>query len=408
MKKLTVWQMLALNAYWVGLSFKWNALHPIVLPALLLNFVPADRKNTTLGLLTFAGLVIAMLVQPLSGALSDGWRSRWGRRRPLIVFGTLAEIAFLAMIGWGGSLAWIIAGYIGLQFFSNLAHGPAQGLLPDRTPREQLGAASAFKTFMDMSALIIASLAAGRLLDPAGKDPTLIMLVVIGLAVAAAAVTVLFTPEDPATGRAGSAWDELRAQLRVDVRENPAYWWLIAQRFTFLLGVYGAQAFAQYFLRDVIRVPNPVQQSGDLLAALAIALVALALAGGWLSDRFGPRKMMLAASLVAAAGLLLLLPARDMMMVKIFGAILGAGIGLFLTASWALANRLAPPAQAGKYLGLTNLATAGSGALARLEGPAIDWLNNARPGAWMGYTVMFAFGAGIILLGMLLLNKVQE
>ena len=29
MKKITsIWGMIALNAYWIGLSFKWNALHP--------------------------------------------------------------------------------------------------------------------------------------------------------------------------------------------------------------------------------------------------------------------------------------------------------------------------------------------------------------------------------------------
>ena len=46
MKKLSLLQMLVLNAYWVGLSFMWNSLHPIILPAVLLNYVPDDRKNT--------------------------------------------------------------------------------------------------------------------------------------------------------------------------------------------------------------------------------------------------------------------------------------------------------------------------------------------------------------------------
>jgi len=49
----------------------WNALHPIVLPALLVDLVPAHSKNTYLGLLTFSGLLIAMVLQPVSGALSD-------------------------------------------------------------------------------------------------------------------------------------------------------------------------------------------------------------------------------------------------------------------------------------------------------------------------------------------------
>jgi len=93
--------------------------------------------------------------------------------------------------------------------------------------------------------------------------------------------------------------------------------------------------------------------------------------------------------------------------VTIFGAVLGAGIGLFLTPNWALANGLAPEAEAGKYLGLTNLATAGSGALARLEGPALDWLNAAYPGAWIGYKGMFIFGAVCICLSLFMLRKID-
>ncbi len=134
-KRLTFPQMLAINAYWVGLSFMWNALHPIVLPAVLLTFAPASQKNTYLGLLTFVGLIIAMFIQPLSGALSDGWPSRWGRRRPLILVGTLFDFVFLAILAWAGGLTWLVIGYIGLQFSSNIAHGPAQGLIPDLVPK---------------------------------------------------------------------------------------------------------------------------------------------------------------------------------------------------------------------------------------------------------------------------------
>jgi MFS family permease len=91
----------------------------------------------------------------------------------------------------------------------------------------------------------------------------------------------------------------------------------------------------------------------------------------------------------------------------IFGAVLGAGIGLFLTANWALANELAPASEEGKFLGLTNLATAGSGALGRLQGPLIDMLNNARPGAFWGYGELFLFGAVCVLLSAWLLRYVS-
>src|SRR5512140_3836437 len=222
-KPISFLQMLVLNAYWVGLSFMWNSLHPIILPAVLLNYVPVDRKNTYLGLLTFAGLFIAMLIQPISGALSDNWASRFGRRRPLIVIGTLFDFLFLVLLAYGGGLLWLFIGYIGLQLSSNIAHGPLQGLLPDRVPKEQIGVASSLKTFMDMLSLIIASLVAGRLLDPQTRNPTTIILVLIGLLAISASITIFFTPEEPTHDRVRMDGKALLAAFKIDFRQNTAY-----------------------------------------------------------------------------------------------------------------------------------------------------------------------------------------
>jgi len=409
MKKIrSIREMLALNTYWVGLSFKWNALHPIILPAVLLNYAPDAQKNTYLGILTFIGLVIATVIQPAAGAVSDGWSSRFGRRRPLIVIGTLFDLAFLSILAWGGGLLWLFVGYVGLQFSSNLAQGPAQGLLTDRVAPEKVGMASGLKTFMDMFSLIIASLLAGRLLLPGSNDPTLILIILMAVIFISAAVTVMFTPEESTQEKRQIDWNGLVAQFRIDFRANVSYWWLIAERGLFLLGIYGVQAFAQYYLQDVLRVPDPPKQTGDLLAALTLSLIVLVLIGGWLADKFGPKRLLYIASLLAAVGMILMLSAREMNMLMAFSSVLGAGIGLFLTANWAIANQLAPGEEAGKYLGLTNLATAGSGALARLEGPALDWLNGLWPGRWAGYTWLFILGAVCILLSMFFLGKIRS
>ncbi len=407
-KPISLSQMLVLNAYWVGLSFMWNSLHPIVLPAVLLNYVPDAQKNTYLGLLTFAGLFIAMLIQPVSGALSDGWASRFGRRRPLMVIGTLFDFVFLVLLAYGGGLLWLFIGYIGLQLSSNIAHGPLQGLLPDRVPENQIGVAASLKTFMDMLSLIIASLVAGRLLDPQSRNPTTVMLVLIGLLAISASITIFFTPEEPTHHRARMDTRALLSTFKIDFRQNASYWWLIAERALFLLGIYGVQAFAQYYLQDVLRVPDPPKQTGDLLAAITIGLVILVLVGGWLTDRFGAKKMLYIASAAAALGMVLMLFATNMTGVTIFGSIVGAGIGLFLTSNWALANALAPGEQAGKFLGLTNIATAGSGAMSRLEGPALDALNAAWPSLWVGYKCLFIFGAVCTLLSLLFLARIPE
>jgi MFS family permease len=262
---------------------------------------------------------------------------------------------------------------------------------------------------MDMLALVLASILAGRLLGAAGGALDLVMFVIIAVLLVTAAVTVFGVREESTAHLAAATdWSTFRGQFQVDVRHHGSFWWTVAERGLFLLGAYGVQAFLQYYLQDVLRVPDPPRQTGDLLAALTAALLVLVLAGGRLVDRFGSKRLLYAASLLAACGLASMSLVRDMTGLFLCGIVFGAGMGLFLTANWALANKLVPQAEAAKYLGLSNLATAGAGALARLEGPAVDWLNGLWEGRWVGYTSLFVFGALCMLVSALMLRHVQE
>lgn len=406
-KSVSVAALLALNANWAGLSFMWNALHPIVLPALLVQLVPADSKNTYLGLLTFSGLVIAMVLQPISGALSDRWRSRYGRRRPLLVIGTLFDAVFLMLLASSTGFTGLVLGYMGLQLSSNTAQGPLQGLMRDRVPHHQLGVASSMKVFLDLASLVAASLVAGRLITINPGGATLVMLAILGLLVASAAVTILFSPEQSSNAQAPIATTVPTGLEAAGPRDNSKYWWLIGQRAAFLFGVYGLQAFGQYYIQDALGLADAPRQAGNLLAIIGTGTIALVVAGGFLADRFGARRLLYFSSALAGTGMLLMSLTTDLRGLYASGSIVGAGIGLFLTSNWALANQLAPLTEAGKFLGLTNLATAGAAALARLEGPAVDFLNGAHPGEWLGYKGIFLLGSVCIALSTWFLSKVR-
>lgn len=405
-KRATAFELVNLNIYWVGLSFMWNSLHVLILPAILLGFVADARKNTVLGLLTFTGLIVAMVVQPLSGSLSDQWGSRYGRRRPWIALGTGLDLLFLAVLAFAGSLPLLALGYIGLQFTSNLAHGPAQGLMHDRVPREQMGMASGIKNLFDMAGLVVSSLLIGRILT-AQNVPF-----AFGIVAAFLVISSLFTlfgvrerryADGPAT-EGPRPFDFAFGALK----DNPAYRRLIYARLLFLTGVYGVQTFAQYYIRDTLAVPDPVKLTGDLLATIVLALIGFSLAAGYLADRFGRKPLHIAAVALVTAGNLLMMLASDATAILVFGSIIGAGIGLFVSANWALANDHAPPGEGGKFLGLTNLATAGAGALSRLAGPGIDSLNALRPGAYLGYDGLFILAAAAALLSLWVLKSVPE
>ena len=409
MKHISLGKMIILNAYWVGLSFMWNVIHPIMLPAVLRLMVPDNQKNTVLGLLTFVGLLLAMIIQPISGALSDRWVSKWGRRRPLITFGTLFDFVFLAMLAWAGGLTWVFIGYIGLQLSSNIAHGPLQGLLPDQVPPEQVGTASSIKIFIDMLVMAAATIIAGFVIDPNSTKPVLIMSIVIGLLAITGAVTIIGTREKPSLKKEGEpVLKTLLGTFKIDFRANTSYWFLIALRFVFLFGIYGVQRFAQNFIGDVLQAANPALETGIIMGALTVALLIFAVVAGWLNDRYDSKKIMILSSIVTAVGCILLSFARTRISLIGFGSIIGAGMGLFLTSNWALANRLAPPDEAGKYIGLTNIATAGAGALAGLLGPVIDSLNYAYLGGYYGYLFLFGLGAVCALASLVFLKWIRK
>jgi MFS family permease len=408
MKPSRALDLFAVNAYWPGIAFLWNSLHLIVLPAMLLTMVDPARKNTALGLLTFAGLVLATLVQPLSGALSDGWTSRIGRRRSWILVGTALDLVFLAVIALAPNLMTLALGYLGLQITSNVAHGPAQGLMHDRVPAGQMGRASGIKNLLDMSGLVVSSLVVGRLIAPVDPQPAGAMLWIAATLVAGVLILMLAVRETPAASPGPSLGARVSAAFQIDVHASPAFWRLIAGRFAFLLSVYPIQAFAQYYVRDRLNAPNPVELTGNLMAAIVLSLMVFSLVGGYLVDHIGRRRMHFVASGLVAVGSLLMLPARTPAAVLVFGSIVGAGIGVFLTANWALANDLSPVGQAGKYLGLTNIATAGAGATSRLAGPIIDGLNLAAPGRFLGYSALFLGAALLSSLSLIALRRLPE
>ncbi len=409
MKKLSFGSLLVVNAYWVGLSFMWNVIHPLMLPAVLSNMVTEGQQNTVLGILTFVGLFLAMVIQPISGAISDRWVSRWGRRRPLITLGTAFDFIFLATLAWSGRLEWVFIGYIGLQITSNIAHGPAQGLLPDVVPPSQLAEASSIKIFVDMLCMVVGLVVASFLIDPKTTSPVAIMLVVIALMAVSASITIVGTHEDPSLRKSqGSIWKELMGSLKIRLKDNPPYWWLIALRFVFLMGVFGIQSFTFNYIKDVVNSENAVMETGLIMGSLSIFLLAFIVLAGWLTNKFSAKAIMFASAFVTATGCLLLMLARDRYSLMAYGSIVGAGMGLFLTSNWTLANRLAPREEAGKYIGLTNIATAGAGALSRLEGPVIDKLNALEPGSFYGYMFLFVFAAICALASLILLPRIQE
>ena len=465
MKRLHWYDFITINIYWLGLNIATGAITPIILPYLVALFVPTEVKNTYLSIVRVAGLAVAMLIQPLAGMLSDRSTLRWGRRRPYIFAGTVFDVVFLAIVGWATNYWMVLVGIVLLQFSSNVAHGALQGLIPDLVPEDQRGRASGVKAIMELLPAILMAFTIGPLIDK-GYVELSIVLVMASLLLTML-ITVLAvreeplrekatTPIGPLAGRillltviflavtyglgglvalvgrlleakgtmqlaavalaglvamAGSIFLGVYYGARVgvgrDAQKYPAFTWWVVNRLMFLAAVGSIQGFAQYFLADVLHIPNAAGVTTMLMAVVGVFLLLSALPSGYLADRFGRKRLVGWSGIVAAAGTFLLLFSFNVPMVLVSGCIIGVAAGVFMTTNWALGTDLVPPEEAGRYLGISNLAGAGAGIVgAGIGGPMADFFNAYRPG--LGYLVIFAIYGALFLLSTLTLTKVPE
>jgi MFS family permease len=169
----------------------------------------------------------------------------------------------------------------------------------------------------------------------------------------------------------------------------------------FLASIFNMGIFSLYFIQSRLGIEGE-QAAGPgafFMALLGILLASSTLPSGWLADHFGKKPMVALGCLAAAVGTAILLSSRQMAAILMGGALIGIGAGIVYATSWALGVDLVPPDQAGKYLGIQNLAAAGAGAVgAYLGGPVADCFSRSFPGLpGIGYSVLYAM-FGVLLL----------
>ena len=431
--RLTVRRQVSLALFWFGISFVWGALFDVVLPFILVpehpgpgnpSLVAAGDKNTALSLMETGGLIIAMVVQPAAGALSDRFRSRFGRRRPLIAVGSLGAVAALLLIAVSPVFVFLVAVYCLLQFFMNIAQGAYQGLLPDTVPQNQRGRASGWLGVATLAGNVAGVIAVGPL------APRVAVLLIAGVVAATAVFTVVGVPERSSAGpaaaqRPAAPRDSAPRRLRGYVSEfgrYPDFLWVVLSRFLIFTSLAGIQRFAAYYIDDSFRGHYTVfgVNLGSAQTATSVVLATLIFVGILttypavrLSDHIGRRAVIITAACSGAVSFGLMFIATSLTQVVLFAVPAALCFGGVVSVDWAFMADLAPAGRAGKFLGFSNLATAGSQAAApTILGPIIDAVNAHTAGpaghGTGGYRVLFATGAVFFVLGGLVLRRVRS
>jgi len=263
-RRLSVPEQFFISVHWFGLNFHWGALLAVAIPAEVLKFVPGTEKGRALAAVFAGGALIALVVLPLMGALSDRALFRLGRRRPFIIAGTLLNVAALLALGYAPTFALFVLAYWFVQSANNLGGSAYGGLIPDLVPQAQRGVASGLMGLMTMLGTITAALIAGQLMQRGLTIP--LYLTISAVLLATMGLTVWRVREEPLRARPQFRWREFLAQFWINPREHPDFGWLFVSRFLAMMGFYTILTFLQFFLKDFLRVPRFTEATGTLTA----------------------------------------------------------------------------------------------------------------------------------------------
>ena len=323
---------------------------------------------------------------------------------------------FLVGVATSNSIAAIAAFVALLQFSSNFSQGPFQGYVPDLVPAKQVGLASGliglFQALGNITGYVIAALAVA--LANTNSHAFFFGTMALGVVEFTSMLGVVLRVHegDRVKSRNGRSWLSVaREAWGMDILREHSFLWLVGSRFFVLAGAAFFPAFSTFYLAQVFGLDS-TRTGSTLLVLLGIVAVFLTLSvlpASRLSDRVGRKPVIYGSCLLGAVGLAIGAVAPILPIALVGAAMFAMSAGAFLAVDWALMSELVPKASTGRYMGISNVATASAGTLTLALGGALvmDNVNH-----WLGYGTgpRAALMVGVLCyaVGALLLVPVQE
>ncbi len=408
-------------AFWFGINLLWGALLIIIIPSQMKQVAP-ERPAETTGLLLGVGAIPALLVPLIVGPFSDRCRSKLGRRRPYMIVGTAINLVGLALV-WIAGLRLLLplyfVGYLVTNIGNNIASGAYNGVIPDVVPVDERGVASGWMAAMSQLGTVLGVLSAALLMN-AGRPAE--SLIVVGLSlVLFLAFTVFGVRERPRAFPSGRLnLTGFIKGLWIDPRKYPDFAWVWITRALVVMGLWTVQEYMQFYLVDVIGVPEAGKElvAGKILVLSLICATITGLIGGAVSDRIGRKRVVYIANATIAVACFAFLLSPSIVYAYVVACIFGLGFGAYYSVDWALGCDVLPNKEdAGKDMAVWHIsmvlpqsvALPVAGALLgafghhTTHGPAglvTHYTHN-------GYTAIFSLAAIFLLLGAVLIRNVR-
>lgn len=341
--------------------------------------------------MTAASAITATLTTLLMGALSDRTRSRWGRRRPFILFGYILwgistilfpTVAYIKISSLAIFMV-VVADSI-MTFFGSTANDAAfNAWTADVATSDTRGRVEGALNLSLFIAQIIAMVAAGILIDSLGYFTFFYLLGGIVTVTGLIAGSLLRDADAPLDKPTRSFWSEFTDPFNLDtLRDNRKLFILLLFIMVSSIGMQVSLPYLIVYLNNFVGVTK--SEFSIIGGAVMVGSAALAIPFGILADKWNKRNMIAVAILISSLGGILLSLVRSLPLLALTGLLWQAFSVAASIASVAWLKDLLPEESRGKFLGIR----------------MIFWI--AIPmviGPWIGSTLIQTFGIPTTLNG---------
>ncbi len=359
----------------VGLAFLsicafWQ-LYDNVVPLILKNTF--DIPDDIAGVIMALDNVLALFLLPLFGKLSDRTHTRLGRRMPYILGGTLAAVVLINLLPVADAARslWLFVAALGLLLLAmGVYRSPAVALMPDVTPKPLRSKGNAIINLMGTLGGVFTLAATGLLVtrDATGRENYSALFLAVSILMLAAVVVLLLTirenrlarevelqnlatqgedaaqaqaDETPSTGAGFSSLDPALRRSLILILCSVSLWFM------------GYNAVTTAFTKYVsVQWGYDIKAASQCLMVATVGAVVSYLPVGFLSSRFGRKRVIQAGVLLLAAcfGTAALFAQFSPVLYGIF-ALVGAAWAMINVNSYPMVVEISKSGDVGKYTG---------------------------------------------------------
>ncbi|MQA33754.1 MFS transporter [Modestobacter roseus] len=361
----------------------------------------APGREEVLGYLIGIGSVVSLLANPLVGTVSDRTRSRFGRRRPYLLAGSLVGTVGTAVMAWSATVPILGLGWVLTTVGWGTALGAISNVQADRLPRSQRGRVSGLTGVTTQTAPVLGVLLAGAV----SSNQVLLFALPCVAGTALVLPYLLGVRETDSRGPAPADRLTVGRLLRsygFDPRAHRDFAWNWLGRFLFFLGLSMTTTFATFFYAQRLDVDIPGVAGFLAVTAACGVLTALAggLGGGFLSDRLGRRRVFVfLAGGVFASGAVVSAFADSYVLLLTGSLLASLSIAAFAAVDQAIVLDVLPhrDTQAGRYMAVVGFSQKIPSAVGPLVAPLVISLNASSEGG--NYTLLYLTAGALGLVG---------